>query len=231
MPEAAKPAGKRLRFGEEPLYLIAILLMAIGVAFTERAGFGMSMVVAPAYLISMVTGLSFGTVEYLVQGALLIVMALIVRRFRISYLFSFLTAFVYGLTLNAFLPLFAGLPADSIPLRILWFLLGSTIVALSVAMFFRVYLSPEAYDLFVREVAERFHLPMGRFKLCYDLGSALLSLVLSFALFGFGRFVGIGWGTLVLALINGPIIGFFGRLLDRFFVFYPMLPIAKYFRD
>ena len=221
--------SRRLPFPEELAYLLAIPLMAVGVSLTVIGDLGVSMVVAPAYILSEATGLGFGTMEYLVQAVLLILMTLLLRRFRLTYLFSFLTAFVYGIVLDAFLPLFSGLPADTLPLRILWFALGAGVTAVSVAIFFRVYLAPEAYDLFVRDVSVGFALPQGRFKLGYDLASAALSIVLSFVFFGFGVFRGIGVGTVVLAFVNGPVIGGIGRLLDRTVRFYPLLPIKKYF--
>ena len=67
----------------------------------EKADFGVSMVVAPAYLLyrwlspawSFVT---FGMAEYCLQAVLLLAMCLLLRRFRVSYLFSFVTAVVYG---------------------------------------------------------------------------------------------------------------------------------------
>lgn len=221
--------SRRLPFPEELAYLLAIPLMAVGVSLTVLGDLGVSMVVAPAFILSEYTGLGFGTMEYIVQAVLLVLMSLLLRRFRVTYLFSFLTAFLYGLVLDAFLPIFARLPADGLPLRILWFLLGACVTAVSVAIFFRVYLAPEAYDLFVRDVAAGMSIPQGRFKLGYDIGSAVLSILLSFLFYGFGVFHGIGVGTVVLAFINGPIIGLVGKLLDRTVRFYPLLPIKKYF--
>ncbi len=219
----------RLPIPEEIAYLVAILLMAVGVALTERGGLGLSMIVAPAYILAGATGLGFGTMEYIVQAALLVLLAILLRRFRLSYLFSFITAFVYGLVLDGVMLLFAPLPAGSLLLRVLWFALGALVTAVAVAVFFRVYPSPEAYDLFVRDVSRAFGIPGGRFKLLYDLSSAALSVVLSFVFFGFGSFYGIGIGTVVLAFCNGPVIGSVGKLLDRSTVFYPLLPIKKYF--
>ena len=220
----------KLRLPEELLYLVAIVLMAVGVALTDRAGLGFSMIVAPAYILSEVVGIGFGTMEYLVQAALLLAMGLLLRRFRLSYLFSFFTAFLYGLVLDALLLLFARLPADGLALRILWFVLGTLITAVAVAIFFRIYPAPEAYDLFVRDVSAHFGIAQGRFKIAYDVGSAVVSVILSFAFYGFGTFYGIGVGTLVLAVVNGPIIAAVGRLLDRYFEFYAALPLEKYFR-
>ena len=39
---------------------------------------------------------------------------------------------------------------------------------------------------------------------------------------GIGRFEGIGWGTLVIAPINGTVIGLFCRLFDKYFDFPPV---------
>ncbi len=222
---------KKLRFPQEALYLIALVTMAIGVTLTDKAGFGFSMVVAPAYIFSEWLGISFGTAEYLFQGTLLIVMSLILRRFRLSFLFSFVTAFLYGLILDGCIVLFAFLPNETILLRVLWFALGLLITAPSVAMFYRVYISPEVYELFVKELSAAFRIKTERFKIGYDIASALLSLVLSFAVFGFGQFRGIGWGTLITVLVNGLLIGATLRFCDRRFDFYPALPFEKYFQN
>lgn len=222
---------KKLRFPQEALYLIALVSMAIGVTLTDKAGFGFSMVVAPAYIFSEWLGISFGTAEYLFQGLLLIVMSLILRRFRLYFLFSFVTAFLYGMILDGCIVLFAFLPSETILWRIIWFVLGLLITAPSVAMFYRVYISPEVYELFVKELSAAFRVKTERFKIGYDVGSALLSVILSFFAFGFGVFRGIGWGTLVTVLCNGLLIGASLRFVDRRFDFYPALPIEKYFHN
>ena len=82
------------RISTEFAYIAGILLIACGVALMERADFGVSMVVAPAYLLyrwlsptwSFVT---FGMAEYCLQAVLLLLMMLLIRRFRVSFLFSF----------------------------------------------------------------------------------------------------------------------------------------------
>ncbi len=88
-------------FSTELAYVFGIVFVAWGVVLMEMADFGVSMVVAPAYLLyrwlspawSVVT---FGMAEYCLQAVLLLAMCLLLRRFRVSYLFSFVTAVVYG---------------------------------------------------------------------------------------------------------------------------------------
>ncbi|MDY6368142.1 MAG: hypothetical protein SPL13_06485 [Clostridia bacterium] len=46
----------------------------------------------------------------------------------------------------------------------------------------------------------------------------------------FGKFVGVWFGTLVIALVNGTLIGLFGKLLDKFMSSPPIFPkVASYF--
>ena len=115
-------------FSTELAYVFGIVFVALGVVLMEKADFGASMVVAPAYLLyrwlspvwSFVT---FGMAEYCLQAVLLLAMCLLLR-FRVSYLFSFVTAVVYGFALDAFMLLGAALPAGSVWLRVIYYALG-----------------------------------------------------------------------------------------------------------
>lgn len=86
-------------FYTEMAYIIGIVTLAFGTALMERADFGMSMVVAPAYLIYLkisdyLNWFSFGMAEYCFQAFLIIVLVIILRGFKRKYLFSFITAFI-----------------------------------------------------------------------------------------------------------------------------------------
>ena len=103
-------------FSTELAYVFGIVFVAEGVVLMEKADFGVSMVVAPAYLLYRWLSpawsfVSFGMAEYCMQAVLLLAMCLLLRRFRVSYLFSFVTAVVYGFVLDAFMLLGAMLPA------------------------------------------------------------------------------------------------------------------------
>lgn len=216
----------------EVLYLVGLTLLALATAMMERADLGMSMVVAPAYLVYRVLSstlpfFTFGMAEYLLQGLLLVGMMLVLRRFRLSYLFSFVTAVLYGLLLDGGVWLVAFLPetlAVQWWMRLLLYGLGMGICALSVALLFRTYLSPEVYELLVKEIAGKYCKKVERVKLVYDCTSCVVALGMSFAWFGFGQFVGVKVGTIVCALVNGPMIGAWGRWLDHRFTYPDAFP-------
>lgn len=221
-------------FYTELAYLIGILTLAGGTALMEHAEFGVSMVVAPAYLLHLKISqylpfFSFGMAEYSLQALLIIAMTVILRKFKTSYLFSFVTAVIYGLTLDALMYLAALLPRGSFAPRIVYFISGMLLCAAGVSLLFHTYISPEAYELFVKEMSKKLNMDVNRFKTIYDCTSCAAAIALSFSFFGFGHFEGVKLGTVFCALINGTVIGMFTKLYESVFDFKDKLTWRGYF--
>ena len=219
-------------FPQELAYLLGIVILALSASLMAWADFGVSMVIAPAYLIyvklsALYPSFTFGMAEYGVQGILLIAMVLFLRRFRISYLFSFITALFYGLVLDFWMKCVGSFDQvlDLPPL--LYFIIGLILGAFGVALLFQTYISPEVYELFVMEVSARFGIKISRFKTGYDITSCFLAIVLSFLFYGFLHFEGVKWGTVVCALVNGPLIGLFGKWMGKYWDFIRVLERKK----
>ena len=226
---------KKPVFYKELSYVFGLLILVFATALTERADFGMSMVVAPAYILHLklsqvLPWFSYGVAAYVVQGGLLVIMMLILRRFRLSYLFSFVTAVLYGILVDWLMAMVAYFPADTFAWRLLWYVLGTVLCSFSIALLFHTYLAPEAYDLFVKELSRKFGWKIDKVKTCYDCASLLISVILSFSFFGFGQFQGVKLGTLVCALVNGFLIGQFSKLLEKLFTFKNRFGFEKYFQ-
>ncbi|MCR5154096.1 MAG: DUF6198 family protein, partial [Lachnospiraceae bacterium] len=204
----------------EVAYLLGIFLVAFSAALLSRADFGVSMIVAPAYLLYLkvsesVSWFTFGIAEYIVQGSLIILMMIVMRKIRFSYLLAFVTTFFYGSVLDLCMKLVSYIPADNLGIRIFLFAFGLIICGPGVALMFNTYLPQEAYDMFVVRVSERYDLNRSKFKIGYDITSTLVSVIFSFAFFGMWNFVGINIGTAISALLNGLIIGLFSKLFDK----------------
>lgn len=217
--------GKKKGFYTELAYLFGILLLSFGTAMMSIGGFGMSVVVAPAYLLYLFlsqfwSGMTFGLAEYLFQGILLLLTMAVMRKCRVSYLLSFLTTLFYGLCLDGWMQLAYLLPAPGLGVRIPLYIAGTLLCAVAISLLFHTYLPLEIYELFVKEVTDTYRKKLTVVKTVYDCASFLTAVVMSFAFFGFGNFKGIGWGTLVCALINGWLIGRFSAFWEKHFVFY-----------
>ena len=138
---------------------------------------------------------------------------------KISYLFSFFTALAYGILLDGINLLTAYIYADIFVVRIILFSLGILASSLGVAFMFKTYLPPEAYELIVKEISNEYNLKIHKVKYVYDFSSIMLSVIMSFAFFGFGVFNGIHIGTLVSAIVNGALINFHNKNLEQTFEF------------
>ena len=220
----------------ELAYVLGLVFVAIGVVLMEKADFGVSMVVAPAYLLYRALSptwsfVTFGMAEYCLQAVLLLVMILILRRFRLSYLFSFITAVVYGLVLDGFMRLGTLLPTAFWWQRVIYYVVGMLFCSAGVSAMFHTYISPEVYELFVKEVSGHFRVDINKLKTGYDCLSCLVGVVMSFLVFGLWHFVGVNWGTILCALINGTIIGRFSAFYEKHWTFYDRFPWRRFFES
>jgi uncharacterized membrane protein YczE len=221
-------------FYTELAYAIGIIVLALGTALMERADFGMSMVVAPAYLLHLKVSeflpwYSFGVSEYVLQAVLLAVLSLMMRKFKKGYLFSFITAILYGSLLDLSISAVARIDLHGTVFRIACYFLGMLFCAAGVALLFHTYIAPEAYELFVKELAAKCGKDIGRVKTIYDCVSCLIGIALSFVFFGFGRFEGVKLGTVICALVNGTLVGWCSKWLEAAFCFRDRLKLRKFF--
>ncbi len=221
-------------FYSESAYVFGIIILALGTAMMEWAGFGMSMVVAPAYLLHLkisqsLPAFSFGMAEYCLQALILIVLAIILRKIKLKFLLSLGTAVFYGIVLDGMIWLIGLLPDMAPAAHIAFYVFGMVFCSAGVSLLFHTYVTPEAYELFVKEIAARFKKNIPVIKTVYDCCSCLIAVVMSFLFFGFGNFEGIKLGTILCALVNGTLIGFFSKVFERLFEFRDAWKLRKFF--
>lgn len=211
-------------FYRELAYVVGIFVLALGTVFMEKADFGMSMVVAPA-VSQFLPFFSFGMSEYVFQALLLVVLSVVMRKVKRSYLLSFVTAFVYGVVLDAVMHLLPLTQLQGIGWQIVLYILGLVTCSLGIAFLFHTYFPPEAYELFVKELAQTYHWTISKTKTVYDCCSCILGVILSWCFFG--TFVGVKLGTVRCALVNGWLFGRISGFLGKKFEFRDAFPWEK----
>lgn len=216
----------------EAAYILGIMILALGTAFMERADFGLSMVVAPAYLLHLkvsqyIPMFSFGMAEYTVQAVLIVILSFSLRRFKPIYLLSFVTAVIYGLNLDIAMLLVGTLPMAGLRGRIICYLVGMLFCVAGVSLLFHTYIPPEAYELFVKEISVKSKRNINMVKTVYDCCSCLAAIILSFVFFGFWHFEGVKFGTVICALVNGFLIGKCSKMMESIFDFKDAFNLRK----
>lgn len=225
---------KKPVFYSEAAYILGFCLLALGTALLVHGGFGMSMVVAPAYILHLKLSqlwpwFSFGAAEYIMQALILAAVMLVMGRVRLKYFLSILAAVIYGLMLDGATMLVGLIPADSLWVRLGLYGFGVLLSTCAISLLFYSYLPPAAYEMFVKELAQKLGLSVPLLKTVYDCCSLILAVILSLALFGSVQ--GIGVGTVICALIYGVLIRWFSRLLDRLFQFRDRFELREKFEE
>ena len=220
-------------FYTELVFFVGLALLVFGTALTAYGNLGISMVVAPAFVLHLfvsqfLTWFSFGVAEYVLQAVVLLALMLVLCKAKWMYLLSFGVTLLYGFALDSAMMLTALLP-QNIYLQIGAYIVGAAICCSALALLFASYFPPEAYELFSKEIAAKFRKPVHKIVNVYNLGSLLLAVILCLALFGDIR--GIGIGTVACAFLYGFVIKFFQTIYGKLFHFEDMLPWRKYFEE
>lgn len=221
--------NKKLKVSKELTFALGMIIMPFAVSLCTKADLGLSMIAAPSYIISEKWILTYGQTEYIFQAVVLIVMALIVGKFKWVYITSFLSALVYGTILDFFIWCMRGVELSQLWLRIVVFALGVAFTGFGVALLMNTYLPPCAYDYLVREVVSERRLDLKKVKLAND--GIYLVLAVALTLILHGKFIGITWGTLVIVAVNGNLISALNKMLNNKFDFYTRFPkLEKIFK-
>ena len=230
----------KIKRSSELLWVFGTIFVALGVAICSKADLGVSMIAAPAFVIhdaieALWSGFSVGVTEYIIQGIMLIILCVIIRKFSWKYLLAFVVAVIYGYVLDMFLWLLNDVTLNTVWLRWVMLIIGDTVTAFGVACFFKTYMPLQVYELFVAEISDRFNINIAKVKSCFDISLLIISVFLALVLFGdvgefnlskitSASFHSIGLGTLVTTIINSPIIAFMGKIIDRIFEPSPLFP-------
>lgn len=217
----------------EIAWLLGIVFCALGVCLTVKSDFGVSMIIAPGYVLYLKLSqffpwLTLGMSQYLVQGSLIVALTILMRRFKLKYLLCFLTAVIHGIFVDLWNIILKSILCTGLAGRILCFLFGTIITALAIALMLRTYLPQEVHELVVKEISLKFSKSVNRIKWIYDISFLAAGIILMLSLFGKFSFEMIGIGTVVMTFLNTPLITMWGKLLDKFFSF---TPISNKFYD
>ena len=222
---------KKPVFYTEIAYVLGVLLLALATALMEQGAFGMSIVVAPAYVVHLKLSeiwpwVTFGMAEYVLQTLILSVTLLIVGRVRLTWLLAFGTTALYSLALDGFLLITALIPT-LFAVRVAIYALGFCLCVTAVGLILHGYLPPSAYDLYAKLVTIKTGRPLSVVKTTYDLVS--LAVAVGLSLWFFGGIRGVGVGTVAGALLGGVCIRKVMEWLGGLFDFRDLLPWRRHF--
>lgn len=193
--------------------LVVVIINSLGVVLMLHSGSGISAISSVPYAFSEVfTKLSLGTWTYIFQGALVLSLMIMRKKFVAPYLFSFVVGFAFSEMLDVHKLWVDTLPT-SIPERILYFVLSYILLCIGIALSNRCGLPIIPTDLFPRELADITGIRYSRIKVSFDVICLAVTALMTGLLLG--HLDGLGVGTILAAFTMGKVIGLIGDWMDQ----------------
>ena len=209
----------------EASWIVGNILCAIGNCLVSKSAFGLSAIIAPAFILNRKIGfLTVGFCEYIIQGILLALCCIIIGKFKGKFIATICNIIFYGAAFDIINSLLGFFQPSSVFSRIAVAAIGMIITGFAVALMLRTYIPPSIYEIFVKEISEEKGFNMNKVKLIFDASMLALTVALMFLLLGGFKIDIIGPLTVIAAFLNSVLIGFFGKILDKYCDFSPAIP-------
>lgn len=199
------------------VFLIGLIMTALGVAIVTKGALGTSPIAAIPYSLSMVFPvLSLGTWVVLFNLLLVLIQLLILRKNanKVELLLQVVMAFIFGYGVDFWMFVIQRLDPQVYGAKFLCLLVGSAVLA------FGAYLEVTADvvmlpgDGFVRACTTLIRKEFGTVRVISDISMAVIAALICFA--GLHRLAGVREGTIIAALLVGNLVKLYVRVLNRF---------------
>lgn len=196
-------------------------MVAFGIALSRQTLLGSSPISAIPTVLSFAFPLSIGTFTFFFNILLLGIQALLLRsRFSPVQLLQIPFIVVFSVTIDVFVALIEPWPFDGYAICMTWMLLSCAFVAAGVYLQKQARLIMLPGDAAVVAIASVSGWKFSRCKLGFDISQMIIAAAISLACSG--ALIGVREGTLVAALLVGPIIGLIASAVGDFQRFLPV---------
>ena len=193
------------------LFLVAIFVNAFGIAFITKALLGTSPITSVTYVLSMCSPLTMGQWTILLNLLfVLLELFLMTRRDLKEDLTMFLLQIPISLCFGTFIDCSMNLLTALNPVhylsQLVILLIGCFILAAGITLEVKANIAMMSGEYFVRVLSKRLHKEFGFVKLGFDVSLVCIACLLS--LIFMSGIYGVREGTVIAALVVGPIVHF-----------------------
>lgn len=204
------------------LFCISLFVNALGIAFITRAELGTSPITSVTYVLSMFTPFTIGEWTIMLNILFVVLEPFMMTRRDLKddlrmFLLQIPISFCFGIFIDICMHhILFWLNPSTYPAMISALLVGCVILAVGIALEVKANAAMMAGEYFVKVITKRFHGEFGYIKLGFDV--TLVAIACTLSLIFMSGIYGVREGTVIAALIVGPIVHFvspYYRLLDR----------------
>ncbi len=195
--------------------ILGLIVTALGLAVCVQPNLGISPITTLAYALNrVIPSMSLGTFVFMQHMVFFLLMVALQRKdFKSFQLLQIPCSFLFGYCVDFWELLLQNVTPNTYFARMIMLLIGCVIVALGFSLIYTSHVALEANTAFLNALSLRTGKSYSTLKTLTDVIIVILAAVTG--LISLHTIVGIREGTVIAALIVGPIAGFFNRKLAR----------------
>ncbi|MDE6575408.1 MAG: hypothetical protein K2L84_08785 [Muribaculaceae bacterium] len=200
------------------LFFISLVFISLGVSVVTRSLVGTSPISALPYVMSLNTPVTMGTYILLLNILLMVAQMFMlgsegIRRYSAELLLQIPVSVMFGAFVDVFMAVLSFWNPDIYGFRLISLSIGCIFMAIGVSLEVIADVAMVSGEYFVHIASRRFDISFGTLKLVFDL--SLVGMAVLCSLMFKGAVEGIREGTLITALVTGPLVRLFIPRLRR----------------
>ena len=197
------------------IYLISLFIISLGASLSIKANLGTSPLICLPYVCSLITNLSVGIVVFLFTVLFIVIqIALLGRGFEKRQYLQFIIGSIFSFFVDFSLMLVNSINPVGYVNQLLLLLLSCLVVAFGVLLEIQtevVYLPADGVIVAISEVLKK---EFPKVKPFVDTSMVIIAAILSVVFLGY--LAGVREGTIISAIIIGPIVKILKKYLDSY---------------
>ncbi|MDY3014815.1 MAG: DUF6198 family protein [Evtepia sp.] len=183
---------------------VGLAILALGIAFSIKAGLGTSPISSLPYVVSLFAPMSVGVATIALHCVLILMqMALLRKNYDPVQLIQLPVAILFGYLMDLSVWLIRDLPCEGYGMQWVYCIVGIVLVGIGVSFEVTANVVTLAGEGAVLALCQVFPVPFPRAKVAFDSSLVLLAVVLSLAVLGY--LAGVREGTAAAALLVGVV--------------------------
>ncbi|WP_298502553.1 YitT family protein [uncultured Methanobrevibacter sp.] len=201
------------KFNRYAIYIFSLFLISLGAALSIKANLGTAPLISIPYVCSLISKLSVGTVTFIFNVILISIQIILLRRdFEKRQLLQIVMGTIFSVCIDFSLMLVSFVnPVDYLSQMVV-LLVSCVVIAFGVLLEVKtevVYLPADGFIYAISKVSKR---EFAKVKPYIDTSMVITAAVLSIVFLGY--LAGVREGTVISAIIIGPIVSILKNRLD-----------------
>ena len=195
------------------VYLIGIFTLAIGSNLFLNAALGVAPSCSLALTLTFLLPGSYALYNFIVNSLILILEALIARKFGKTQILQFIITFIYSYLIKLTSLFLTHIQPHTFLEQVLLAILACIVMALGITLTIHSNLTVMPYEGFIGALAFRLKKDFGKLRVIIDVTFTLASIVISLILLH--NINSVGLGTIIASFLTGSVVSMYDVLFNK----------------